>query len=100
MYIVFLKFSENKASPPQFMESHKNWIKRGLDENVFLLVGSIEPNAGGAILAHNASMEEIKIRVEEDPFVKENIVKAEIIQISPAKACENLNFLLENKNKP
>ncbi|GAA6212386.1 YciI family protein [Hyphomicrobiales bacterium 4NK60-0047b] len=100
MYIVFLKFSENKASAPQFMESHKNWIKRGLDENVFLLVGSIEPNAGGAILAHNASMEEIKIRVEEDPFVKENIVKAEIIQITPAKACENLNFLLENKNKP
>ena len=94
MYIVFLKFAENKASAPQFMEAHKSWIKQGLDENVFLLVGSIEPNAGGAILAHNASEEEIKARVDADPFVKEGIVSAEITKITPAKANESLKFLL------
>ncbi len=94
MYIVFLKFSENKENAPQFMEGHKNWIKQGLDENVFLLVGSIEPNAGGAILAHNVSREEIQARVEEDPFVKDNIVKAEIIHISPAQVAKKLQFLL------
>ena len=94
MYIVLLKFAENKASAPQFMEAHKNWIKQGLDENVFLLVGSIEPNAGGAILAHNATEEEIHERINADPFVKEGVVTAEITQISPAKANKNLQFLL------
>ncbi|MBO6550886.1 MAG: hypothetical protein JJ964_14865 [Rhizobiales bacterium] len=94
MYIVFLKFTENKASAPQFMEAHKNWIKQGLDENVFLLVGSIEPNAGGAILAHNATKEEIHERINADPFVKEGVVTAEITKISPAKANKNLQFLL------
>ncbi len=95
MYIVFLKFAENKASAPQFMEAHKNWIKQGLDENVFLLVGSIEPNAGGAILAHNASEEEIHERITADPFVQEGVVTAEITKISPAKASENMQFLLK-----
>ena len=94
MYIVFLKFAENKANAPQFMEGHKNWIKQGLDENVFLLVGSIEPNAGGAILAHNETEEEIQERINADPFVKEGIVTAEITKISPAKASENMEFLL------
>lgn len=94
MYIVFLKFAENKASAPQFMEAHKNWIKQGLDENVFLLVGSIEPNAGGAILAHNETEEEIHERINTDPFVKEGVVTAEITKISPAKASENMQFLL------
>ena len=94
MYVVFLKFAENKASAPRFMEGHKNWIKQGLDENVFLLVGSIEPNAGGAIIAHNATEDEILTRVNADPFVQEGVVSAEITKISPAKANENLEFLL------
>ncbi len=94
MYIVFLKFAENKANAPQFMEGHKNWIKQGLDENVFLLVGSLEPSAGGVILAHNAEVEELEERVNQDPFVKENIVSAEITKITPTKAHEKMKFLL------
>ena len=94
VYIVFLKFAENKASAPQFMEGHKNWIKQGLDENVFLLVGSIEPNAGGAILAHNATEEEIYERINTDPFVQEGVVSAEITRVTPSKVVKNLEFLI------
>jgi len=94
VYIVFLKFAENKASAPQFMEAHKNWIKQGLDENVFLLVGSIEPNAGGAILAHNSTEEEIHERINTDPFVKEGVVTAEITGVTPSKVAKNLEFLI------
>lgn len=93
MFIVLLKFSDNKSEAGQFMEGHKEWIKRGFDEGVFLMVGSIQPNLGGGVVAHNTSLSDLQSRVNEDPFVVENIVSAEIIEITPSKTDERLEFL-------
>jgi len=95
MYIVFLKFSDNKDQASQFMEGHKEWIKRGFDDGVFLLVGSLQPNSGGGVLAHNTSLPDLQSRVNADPFVTEKVVKAEILEITPARADERLKFLLD-----
>jgi len=76
------------------MAAHNEWIKQGFSENIFLLVGSIETNQGGSIIAHNTSLEELQQRVNNDPFVAENVVTAEIIEISPKMADERLNFLI------
>ena len=94
MFIVLLKFSDNKGQAGQFMEGHKEWIKRGLDDGVFLVVGSLQPNLGGAIVAHNTSLPDLQSRVNDDPFVAENVVSAEILEITPAQADERLKFLL------
>ena len=94
MFIVLLKFSGNKAQAGQFMEGHKEWIKRGFDDGVFVLVGSLQPNLGGAILAHNTSLPDLQARVSDDPFVAQNVVSAEIIEITPSKTDERLKFLL------
>ena len=95
MFIVLLKFSDNKANAGQFMEGHKEWIKRGFDDAVFLLAGSLQPNLGGGIVAHDTSLSDLQGRVESDPFVVENVVKAEILEITPSKADPRLNFLLD-----
>ncbi|MEK7260852.1 MAG: hypothetical protein AAB068_02310 [Pseudomonadota bacterium] len=94
MFIVLLKFSGNKSQAGQFMEGHKEWIKRGFDDGVFVLVGSLQPNLGGAILAHNTSLSDLQARVNDDPFVAQNVVSAEIIEITPSKTDERLKFLL------
>jgi uncharacterized protein YciI len=94
MFIILLKFSSNQQQAGQFMEGHKQWVKRGFDEGVFLLAGSLEPNLGGGILADCASLTDLQKRVKDDPFVADNIVSAEILEISPAKANEKLKFLL------
>ncbi len=95
MFIVLLKFSSNKDQVGQFMEGHKEWIERGFDDGVFLLVGSLQPGLGGAVVAHNTSLSDLQSRVNDDPFVAENVVSAEIIEIAPARADERLQFLME-----
>ncbi|MGX1267129.1 YciI family protein [Streptomyces phaeoluteigriseus] len=94
MFVVLLRFSDNKAAAGQHMAGHQEWIRRGLDDGVFLLVGSIQPGLGGAVLAHNTSLEELQKRVDEDPFVAQDVVTAEIIEIAPGMADERLSFLL------
>lgn len=94
MFVVTLRFSVNKAQAPQFMSDHNAWIRRGFEDGVFLLAGSLQPNAGGAILAHNTSHANLQARVQEDPFVAGNVVSAEILEITPGRTDARLTFLM------
>ena len=94
MFVVLLKFSDHKGKASQFMEGHKEWIKRGFDDGVFLLLGNLQPNLGGGIVAHNTSLKDLQSRVNSDPFVIENVVKAEFVEITPSRADARLNFVL------
>ena len=94
MFVVLLRFAAGKGEAGRHLDGHKAWIRRGLDEGVFLVAGSLQPNAGGVIVAHNASLAELEARVNEDPFVAHEVVRAEILEIAPAQADERLSFLL------
>jgi uncharacterized protein YciI len=93
MFVVLLKFSANKAKAAQFMEGHNAWLRRGFDDGVFLLAGSIKPGLGGAIVAHNVSPAELQNWIDADPFVAEDIVRAEILDIAPSITDERLKFM-------
>ena len=94
MFVVLLRFGENRGRAPEFMEAHKAWIGRGFDDGVFLVIGSLQPAMGGAIVAHNSSREDLEARVSEDPFVVEGVAVPEVFEIDPARADERLGFLL------
>lgn len=93
MFVVALRFSANKAQAPQFMAAHNAWIKRGFDEGIFLLTGSLQPGAGGAVIAHKISRGDLEARVKQDPFVAEGVVAADILEIAPGRTDERLAFL-------
>jgi len=95
MFFVLLKFSANRARADQFVEGHKEWIKRGFADGVFLMVGSIEPDLGGGIMAHNISLPDLQSRVSDDPFVAQDVVSAEILKITPSRIDERLTFLID-----
>lgn len=94
MFIVLLKFAANKAKAGQLMDGHKAWIERGFDDGVFLLTGSLRQGQGGAIVAHNTSLPELQRRVNDDPFVAEGVVGAEILDVATSRADERLASLL------
>lgn len=103
MFIVLLKFSENKSKASEYMSGHNDWIKQGFADGIFLLAGSIETGQstgqstghGGALIAHNVSLKDLQAKVNTDPFVMQNIVTSEIIEISPKKTADQLSFLME-----
>lgn len=93
MFIVFLRFADRRSDAPRLMEAHNAWIRRGFEDGVFLTAGSLQPNAGGAILAHATTRGELAARIDEDPFVAEGVVRAEIHEIAPARTDPRLDFL-------
>lgn len=70
MFIVQLKFFINKSKASQYMEEHKLWIKKGIEDNIFLLVGSIKPNLGGLIIVHNISLQELEEKIHKESIYR------------------------------
>ncbi|WP_147694149.1 YciI family protein [Vogesella mureinivorans] len=94
MFIVLLRFSDNKAQAASWLAAHRAWLERGFDDGVFLLAGSLETNQGGAMLAHQTTREQLAERLAADPFVQAGIVTTEVMSINPGKTADTLSFLL------
>ena len=94
MFVVALRFSANRSQAASFMQGHNDWIRRGFDDGVFLLTGSLKAG-GGVVLAHGLSREELEARVQADPFVAEDVVRPEILEIAPGRSDERLAFLMQ-----
>jgi len=94
MFIVLLKFGDNRGQAGPHLDGHKAWLARGFDDGVFVLAGGIQPGAGGAIVAHATTLPELRDRVKDDPFVAHGVVVAEILEILPSRAEPRLQFLL------
>ncbi|MTW11119.1 hypothetical protein GM658_10940 [Pseudoduganella eburnea] len=92
MFVITLRFAD-KSRAALHTDAHKAWMRLGLQEGVFLLAGSIQPNAGGAIIAHNTSLPALQERLAQDPFVAEGVVTADILEIAPSMTDERLAFL-------
>ncbi|MFC3228470.1 YciI family protein [Marinibaculum pumilum] len=98
MFFVTLTFGANRQTAAQHMDGHKAWLKRGFDDGVFLVAGSLAPgegdDGGGGIVAHGLSRTDLERRVAEDPFVAEGVVRPRIVELAPARADDRLAFLL------
>jgi uncharacterized protein YciI len=98
MFIVLLRFSQNRSKAPALLAAHKEWINQGFEEGLFVLVGSLEPAVGGGILARHTSRAELLQFVNRDPFVVADVVKAEVLQLAVARSDPRLEFLLEERD--
>jgi uncharacterized protein YciI len=93
MFVVLLRFTENKHLASKYMTGHNDWIRKGLDETVFLLTGSVSGGQGGAVIAHGLTRADLEKRLEADPFMAERIVSPEIIEIEPSAVSDRLAFM-------
>ncbi|MEM5493203.1 hypothetical protein [Hoeflea sp. AS16] len=92
MHIILLKLGDNKSAAAQFMEGHNAWIAKGMNDGVFQCVGSLDVG-GGFILAHGEESSGVLKRVNEDPFVENNVVTVEVHQIDVKRTAPELAHL-------
>lgn len=95
MKVILMRLSENAADAPKHMAAHNEWIAKGFDDGVFLLIGSLQSAKGGMILAAGEDNDALQKRIAVDPFVREGIVEVELHDAKPFKFDPRLSFILE-----
>jgi len=93
MFVIFLRFAENRHLAGEHMDGHIDWIRQGIADAVFLLAGSVTGGQGGAISAHGLTRADLETRLQTDPFVAERIVVPEVIEIEPSAVDHRLAFI-------
>lgn len=92
MFVILLKFAD-KTKASSLMAGHNAWLQRGFEDGLLLLAGTLQPAAGGALIAHGATQDTIEAFVAQDPFVAEGVVTAEILDITPSRTDTRFAFL-------
>lgn len=95
MYIVFLRFGQNRALAGQWMAEHNSWLAEGFASGDFFLAGSLESSQGGVLIARDMDRESLLERVNQDPFVEHGVVTAEVHGFKPSRLADGLGAALE-----
>ncbi len=93
MFFIRLTLTDQRHRAAAFMSAHNNWLAQGFADGAFLMAGSLEGGAGGAILAQSPDRRAIEARLAADPFVDEGIAIADITAFTPGRTDPRLDFL-------
>ena len=93
MFVILLRFAENKHLAGEHMDGHIDWIRQGIADAVFLLTGSVSGGQGGAIIGHGLTRADLEKRLQADPFIAERVVVPEVIEIEPSAVDHRLAFV-------
>jgi hypothetical protein len=93
MFVVLLRFAENKHLASEHIAGHNDWVRKGVEDAVFLLTGSLRGGQGGAIIAYGLTRADLERRLEADQFVAGRVVAPEIIEIEPGTVDRRLAFV-------
>ncbi len=94
MFIVFLRFSHQRAQAGQWMAQHQQWLDEGFAAGAFLMAGSLDEGRGGVIIAADLDAAALRERINQDPFVKHGVVEAEIQGFKPSRLAEGMDAVL------
>ncbi|PKF80773.1 hypothetical protein CW749_05390 [Vibrio sp. vnigr-6D03] len=93
MFVVSMAMTGQMDKAKAHMAGHNAWVKQGVDDGVFVLVGNLKPGPGGCLFAVNVDREALDARIATDPFVSEGIVAVEVTETVIHTADKNLQFL-------
>jgi uncharacterized protein YciI len=94
MFIVFLRFGQNRAQAGQWMAEHNKWLAEGFESGVFVMAGSLENAQGGVLIARDIEQRALLERVRQDPFVMHGVVAAEVHGFKPSRLADGLGAVL------
>ncbi len=83
LYLILFTYTAPLEALDRVLPMHRAHLDAHYASGHFLMSGPFFPREGGGILARAGSREEIDAIVASDPFVIENLVRAQVITWGP-----------------
>ncbi|MBG6245948.1 hypothetical protein CS369_16400 [Candidatus Symbiopectobacterium sp. 'North America'] len=93
VYVVVLTYVRPLEAIDEQIPAHVEWLKQGYADGVFLASGRRIPRTGGVILAKSDSLEQLQVRLNQDPFQKLGLAHADIIPFDASMTAPALQGL-------
>lgn len=83
MFIINTNFSTNPELAIPHSLPHKEWVKKYVNNGVFIFAGPRTDGDGGIIVADGIDIDQLKNILNEDPFVIFNLIVFDIKEFNP-----------------
>jgi uncharacterized protein YciI len=90
MFVIELVYTASPARIDARMSAHVRFLQKYYAAGNFLVSGRKIPRDGGIILAVGANRQEIEAIVAEDPFVRDGLADARIIEFRARQRADDI----------
>lgn len=89
MFVVSLTYKVPLEEIDRLGPAHRDWLKQGYADGVFVASGPKRPRNGGVIIARG-DVEALRTRLAADPFAKAGAADYEVTEFATAFVAEGL----------
>ena len=97
MFIVELTYKKSLAEVERYLEEHRDFLERALEENHLIAAGRKNPRTGGVIISQLSNRAELDAFIQQDPFYKHDIADYKIIDFTLTKYHSNFSSFIVEK---
>lgn len=94
LYIAVLTYIRPVEEIDACLTDHIAWLEEGYQAGVFIASGRRVPRNGGVILVKGESLEEVEVRLSQDPFQIQGLAKAEVIPFEVSRRIAALKGII------
>jgi uncharacterized protein YciI len=81
MYVLNASFSQSPDTVAPHVPAHGQWVKKYLDQGVFLFAAARKSGLGGVVLARSIPKAELLAILAEDSYVQADVAEYQIIDV-------------------
>ena len=94
MYLLVVNYTQPTEEASKHTETHTVWVKKYIEQGVFLFAGPKKSKSGGAILVKSMDKSLLKKILAEDSFVQADVAEYQIIDFDIKLVAENFKSLI------
>lgn len=95
MFIVTLTYIRPLEELDALMPRHVAWLKKHYASGLFIASGRQVPRQGGVILARSGDRQKLEALLAQDPFVKSECARVEVVEFMPSMTAPGAEVLKE-----
>ena len=95
MYLLHVSYSKSPIEVEPHKGTHGEWVKKYINEGLFVLAGPKKSGLGGIILAKSINKKKLSEILAEDSYVKADVADYQIVEFDCKITADGLNSLID-----
>ncbi|MDO8953322.1 MAG: YciI family protein [Gammaproteobacteria bacterium] len=93
MYVLIVDYIKPTDSVTPHIGAHSEWVKKYVDQGIFLFAGPKKSKLGGVILAKSIDKKALMTMISEDPYVIEDVAEYRVVDFDARLTTGELELL-------
>lgn len=93
MFLLVVNYTQSPEEVSKHVDTHSEWVKKYLEEGIFVFAGPKKSKLGGVILVKSIDKCKLKKIINEDSYVQADVAEYQLIDFDCKVTLPDLELL-------